>query len=100
MNKFALIAFASAAALGLAACGSSDDASEDAEADTVEIPADEAMAGMPDPVADSDAADEAGQSPEETLDTAEAAAAAAEATVADVEAAAEEATRDAESNMD
>ena len=36
MKKLALIAFASAASLGLAACGSSDDASEDAMADNVE----------------------------------------------------------------
>ena len=44
MNKFALIAFASAASVALAACGSSDSAAEDAQADTVEMPADAAVA--------------------------------------------------------
>ena len=87
MNKIALFAV-SPLALALAACGGSDDASEDALADNVEMPADEAMADMPMPVADeTEAADEAGQSPQETLDAAEAAAAAADAAVADVEAA-------------
>jgi hypothetical protein len=40
------------ALFALAACGSSTDASEDATADTVEIPADQALSGAPDPVAD------------------------------------------------
>ena len=93
MNKFALIAFASAATLGLAACGSSDDASEDAMADTVEMPADEAMAGLPDPVADET---EAAETSEETRQTAEQAADDAVATVDDVEAA----VRDAEAATD
>jgi hypothetical protein len=94
MKKFALIAFASTAALGLAACGSSDDASEDAMADTVEIPADEAMAGLPDPVADEPG--EATETTEETRRTAEQAADDAVATVDDVEAA----VRDAEAAAD
>ena len=50
MKKLAFLA--SAAAFGLAACGSSTDASEEAVADTVEVPADEAMADVPEPVAD------------------------------------------------
>ncbi|WP_324828686.1 hypothetical protein [Qipengyuania zhejiangensis] len=37
------IAIASAAALVLAACGNTEDASVEAEADTVEIPADDAL---------------------------------------------------------
>ena len=50
------IAFAAAASIALAACGSTDDASTEAEADTVEIPADEAMAGVEEaPVVDADA---------------------------------------------
>ena len=43
MKKIVSAAFAGAFALALAACGSSDDASTEAEADTVELPADEAM---------------------------------------------------------
>ncbi|MCB2078890.1 MAG: hypothetical protein KDE55_14480 [Novosphingobium sp.] len=43
MKKIAYAAFASAAALALAACGSSEPAGEEATAETVEMPADEAM---------------------------------------------------------
>jgi hypothetical protein len=43
MKKIAF-ALAPVAALALAACGSTDDASADAQADTVEMPADEALA--------------------------------------------------------
>ena len=50
MKKFALIALP--AAFALAACGDSTDASDDAVADTVEVPADDAMANVPDPVID------------------------------------------------
>lgn len=53
MNKITTIAFASLSALALAACGSSDDASVEAEADTVEMPANDAMA----PVTEMPAAD-------------------------------------------
>lgn len=54
--KFRL-ALASTAALALAACGSADDASTEAEADTVEIPANDALDGVDaDAVADEDAA--------------------------------------------
>jgi hypothetical protein len=91
MKKFALFAVSSFA-LALAACGDADDASEDAMADNVEMPADEAMAGVPDPNADavSDAAEEATQDAEAAIEeTAQSAADAAEATVADIEAAAE-----------
>ena len=54
MKKLALFAAASSFALALAACGDSNDASEDALADDVELPADEAMANVPDPTADVD----------------------------------------------
>ncbi len=53
MNKITTIAFASLSAMALAACGSSDDASVEAEADTVEMPANDAM----EPVAEEPAAD-------------------------------------------
>ena len=62
MKKSALIALAALAPLALAACGSSTDASEDAVADTVEMPADEAMAGTPPPVADPSAQVEVAES--------------------------------------
>jgi predicted component of type VI protein secretion system len=43
MKKIAYAAFASVAALALAACGSSDKTSEEAQAENVEMPAEEAM---------------------------------------------------------
>lgn len=95
MKKFAMIAAASAA-FALVGCGDADDASEDAMADTVEMPADEAMTGLPDPVADADAtadaAAEAEASAAEAVETVEAAGAAAEQAAADAAAAAEAAT--------
>ena len=93
MKKLALIAAASAFAL--AACGDTTDASEDAVADTVEVPADEAMEDTPPPVADNDAAmaDEEPAEPttvteeeaESAADNAADAAAAAEAAMAEIE---------------
>jgi len=57
MTKFATLAFASAAALALAACGSSDSAKEEAQADNVEMPAEEAVGDVDAmPVADASAA--------------------------------------------
>ena len=94
MKKFALLA-ASSFALALAACGDSGDASEDALADNVEMPADEAMSGVPDPT-DADAAaaaaEEATESADNAVDAAEVAGAAAEEAAADAAAAAEAAT--------
>lgn len=43
MNKIASLAVTAAAALALAACGKSDKASEGAQADNVEMPAEEAV---------------------------------------------------------
>ena len=43
MKTFVALAFASSAALALAACGSADSAKEDAQADNVEIPAEETV---------------------------------------------------------
>lgn len=97
MKKFAYTAFASTAALALAACGSADDASVEAEADTVEVAADEAMEGVTEgdaPAADA-AAGEAGAAEEAAAGASEAVAAeadnagdAAAAAAADVKAAA------------
>ena len=50
MKKLAFIA--TTAAFALAACGETTDASDDAVADTVEVPADAAMADAPPPVVD------------------------------------------------
>lgn len=43
MKKFAALALATTAALALAACGSSEGAKEEAQADNVEMPAEEAV---------------------------------------------------------
>ena len=82
-----------ASAFALSACGSSTDASEDATADTVEMPADDAMAGAPAPVADEAAAETEMQANEAD---AEAAATEAQATVDE---GVEGAIDDAEANM-
>jgi len=97
MKKIALFAAVSSFALALAACGGSDDASEDAMADDVEMPADEAMADMPMPVADAtEAAGEADEATDDAAAGAEEAADAAEQAAADAAAAAEAATEAAE----
>ena len=102
MKKIITAAFASAALLGLAACGDADDASEDATAETVETSADEAMAGAEAPVEDNAAveaaAEEAGEDAEAVVDTA-AAAEAADAAAEDAAAAADAATAAAEESM-
>jgi hypothetical protein len=59
MKNIVFAAFASAAALALSACGSSDKASEGAQAENVEMPAEEAMNSAEadaTPVADASAA--------------------------------------------
>ena len=83
--KFRIAAVA-AASLALAACGSADDASLEAEADTVEVAADEAMSTVDEePVAD----------PEAAIDEASAAEAASVEDAADNAAATAEAAMDA-----
>jgi hypothetical protein len=85
MKKIALLAAASSFAL--AACGDSGDASEDAMAESVELPADEAMADVPDPAADLEAVEDeaavddatANEAADAAVDAAADAAAAAEA---------------------
>lgn len=73
MTKIAT-ALAASFALALAACGSADDASSEAEADTVEIPANDALAGVEEgPVADEAAALEAATKEAEEAAAAEAA---------------------------
>jgi hypothetical protein len=99
MKKFALIAFAAVAAYGLSACGKSDDASEDAMADNVEMPADTAMATATPPVADAEASSDAADVTSATSSTAAEAGDAAEAAAADAAAAAEAATTQAEKKM-
>lgn len=57
MKKFAALAFASAAALTLSACGSTEGAKEEAQAQNVEMPAEEAVGDVDAaPVADASAA--------------------------------------------
>lgn len=93
MKKIAYAVFASAAALALSACGSSDSASEGAQAENVEMPAEEAMSTadvgatpMADaPVTASDAAGIAGDAAAAAGDAAAAASAAAEAATTDAE---------------
>ena len=87
MKKIALVA--ASLAFALSACGSTDDPDAPAEADTVEMPADEVMAqpGMDeDPI---EMADEMGDAPvvEETTAPADDAADAAADAAADLEAA-------------
>lgn len=69
MKKFAYAAVP--LVLALAACGKSDDASTAAEADTVEMPADEAMA----PVTETPEADDAANAAAPAIDAASEAAA-------------------------
>lgn len=56
MKKTAIAAFATIAALGLSACGSSEKASEEATAENVEMPAEEAMNDVDATAAPSEAA--------------------------------------------
>ena len=88
MIKIAPLAGAAGAALLLAACGSADDASTEARADTVEMPADEALEAVTEePVADPAASTE--DPAEVTNQTTEQAAEAAANVAADAAAAAE-----------
>ena len=80
----------------LAACGDTDDASTAAEADTVEMPADDAMAGVTaEPAADpaANATDDAAEAADEAT---EATAEEAGESAADVAARAQEAAAEAE----
>jgi len=81
MRRFKTFAVLSAVTLMLAACGSADDASSEANADTVEMPADSALAPVNDaPIADPSAT--ATDAPEAAVP--EAAATEAGAAAADV----------------
>ncbi len=66
MKKISHVLFASLGAMALSACGSADDASVDAEADTVEMPAETALEGVTEePVEDADvSAEEAPSGPD------------------------------------
>ena len=95
------IALAAAATFALAACGSSEDASTDAEADTVEIPADQALQGVDDEPVEDPAAMEADPAPVTTAgDGAEAAESASVQEAGDNAAATAEAAMDAMSEDD
>ena len=91
MKKLATIAVIGVLSLGLAACGSTDDASTEAMPDTVEMPADEAL----EPIAEEPVADEE-LAPVDPAETAPSAATANEA----ADAAAVEAMRDAFNELD
>lgn len=103
MKKIAYTAMASAFALALAACGGTDNASDDATADNVEMPADEAMSteGVEAPSADdaAEAATDAAEASEDAADATQAAANDAEEAANDAAAAAEAATNAAEDDM-
>jgi hypothetical protein len=90
MKKIATLALTAAAALSLAACGKSDKASEGAQADNVEMPAEEAV----------NAVDEAATPVADATGAASDAATAPAATATDAASkAAEDATRAAEKKM-
>ena len=96
MKKIVSLASATAFALTLAACGGSEDVSEDAEADTVEIPADEALQGVDEELVEDPAAMEADPAPVTTAGD----GAAAEAEAASVQEAGDNAAATAEAAMD
>ncbi|WP_237164870.1 hypothetical protein [Paraurantiacibacter namhicola] len=102
MKKIISTAFAGAALMALSACGSSDDASEDAAAESVEAPADDAMTDVEAPVEDEAAVNAAAAEASETAETVQDTAAAAEAAedaAMDAAAAADAATAAAEDSM-
>lgn len=66
MNTLKFLAPASL--LALCACGETNDASQDATADTVEFASDEAMAGIPDPVADAEALSDGSPADEQAIE--------------------------------
>lgn len=99
MNKLSGFAALSAFGLTLAACGSTDDASTEATPDTVEMPADEALAPIAEGPVEDDAAAETAEAvdPADTapdLETTEEAADAAADVAAEAAAAAEAASND------
>lgn len=95
MKKIALTA---TAALALTACGETTDASDEAQADTVEVDADAAMEDMPEPIEDDGAMEESlsDVDVEGQLDAAEAEAEAAADDAAGTAAAAEAALEELE----
>ena len=86
-----------ATAFALAGCGHADDASQEAQADSVEIPADEALQNTPEPSTDTAAADSAAEQATKAAEaSANQSADAAQAAAADATAAAEAAQKSAE----
>lgn len=94
MTRYGFAVAVSAATLMLAACGSSDKASEGATAENVEMPAEEAMSGV-----DAGAAPASDAAAAPASDAAAAASDAAAAPAAGASSAAEKATADAEKKM-
>ncbi len=102
MKKLTSMIAVAGATLALAACGSADDASVDATADTVEMPADEALEPIvEEPVEDAAAVAEEVDPADTAVDEATATEAAdAAAVVADEAAAAAEAAEAAGASLD
>jgi hypothetical protein len=97
MRILAPLALAASAAFALAGCGHADDASQDAQADSVEIPADEALNNTPEPSTDTAATDFAAEQATKAAEvSANSAADAAQDAAADATAAAEAAQKSAE----
>jgi hypothetical protein len=94
MKTVAYFTLACAAALSLAACGKSDKASEEATAENVEMPAEEAMSGV-----DATAAPAPDAAAAPGAAATDAASGAAPAAAASANPAAEKATADAEKKM-
>ncbi len=94
MKKAVIATLATAAALALSACGSSDKANEEAQAENVEMPAEEAMGDV-----DGSAAPVADASAQPGADASAAASGAPAAAGSGPAAAVEKATADAEKKM-
>ena len=94
MTKVASLILAGSAALALAACGSADKAGEEAQAENVEMPAEEAMGDV-----DGSAAPVADASAQPGADASASASGAPAAGESGPAAAAEKATADAEKKM-
>ena len=78
MKKYTAIAFAATAALALSACGKSDSAKDAAQADNVEMPAEEAVQDVDaaaTPIADAGASEAASTAASDAASAAPAAAA-------------------------
>ncbi len=97
MKKIVSVAFASTAALALSACGTAEDASADAEAENVEMTAEEGVEGVEEaPTEDAMAGGEAAAEEATTEEASEAVAEEAESAASEAESAAADALAAAE----